>query len=77
MRNVHVSTKVDEFGFTLINFKRLLLTQEQPFVFPLQVKQMFFSHSMQEPSWKVILSKNIQSQWVFWENMIDEDIDPL
>jgi len=42
-RDVHAGTKVDEFGFTLVNFRMLLLIQEQPFVFLSQVDQMFFS----------------------------------
>jgi hypothetical protein len=41
--DVHAGTKVDEFGFTLVNFRTLLLIQEQPFVFPSQVNQVFFS----------------------------------
>jgi hypothetical protein len=65
MCSVHASTKVDEFGLTLVNFRKLLLIQEQPFVFPSQVDQMFFSNFTQEPSWKVVVSKGIQSRMCF------------
>jgi hypothetical protein len=61
MHGVHAGTKVDEFGFTLVNFRTLLLIQEQPFAFPSQVDQMFFSDFTQEPSWRVVLSKGIRS----------------
>lgn len=48
-RDVHVGTKVDEFGFTLVNFKTLLLIQKQPFVFLSQVDQVFFSDEDIDP----------------------------
>ncbi len=60
-RDVHVGTKMDEFGFTLVNFTTLLLIQKQPFIFPSQINQVFFSNFTQELSWTVVLSKGVQS----------------
>jgi len=40
--DAQVAMKNDEFGFTFVNFKRLLPTHEQSFVLPLQIQQTFF-----------------------------------
>ncbi len=53
--------KKDEFGFTLVNFKRLLSPRGQPFVFLSQIKQVFFSNFIQESRWKVVLHKTTRS----------------
>lgn len=40
--DAQVAMKNYEFGFTFVNFKKLLPTHEQSFVLPLQIQQMFF-----------------------------------
>lgn len=60
----HANTKKDEFGSTLVNFIRLILAKEKPFVFPSQVEQVFFYDSIQKPGWKVILHKATRSRQV-------------
>lgn len=49
--------KRNEFEFLLVNFRRLLLPHEQPFVFPSHVDHVFFSKSTHKLGWKVILTK--------------------
>jgi hypothetical protein len=41
-RGPHAGMKKDEYGYTLENLKKLLLAQEQPFIFSSQVSQGFF-----------------------------------
>ncbi len=58
--DAQVAMKNDEFGFTFVNFKRLLPTHEQSFVLPLQIQQMFFYDFVHNPSWKVVLLKGLK-----------------
>lgn len=54
--------KKDEYGFTLINFTRLIPVSAQSFVFPIQVQQVFFSDIIEEPGWKVVLRKEVRAR---------------
>jgi hypothetical protein len=51
--DTHVGTKKDEFGFNFIHSGRLMLVQEQPFVFLAQVEQFFFNECVYDFGWKV------------------------
>ena len=51
--------KKDQFGFTMVNFSRLIHTGQQlmdePYVFSSQVKQVFYSHDPTKDGWYVVL----------------------
>ena len=56
--------KRDEYGFTLVNFNRLIPISAQSFVFPIQVEQVFFSDTnCEQPGcWKVVLRKEVRAR---------------
>ncbi|KAK5775095.1 hypothetical protein PVK06_042962 [Gossypium arboreum] len=51
--------KKDQFGFTMVNFSRLIHTGQQlmdePYVFSSQVKQVFYSKDPTDEGWHVVL----------------------
>ncbi|KAK5818252.1 hypothetical protein PVK06_023186 [Gossypium arboreum] len=51
--------KNDQFGFTMVNFSRLIHTREQlidkPYVFSSQVKQVFYSKDLTDEGWYIVL----------------------
>ncbi|KAK5845195.1 hypothetical protein PVK06_001354 [Gossypium arboreum] len=51
--------KKDQFGFTMVNFSRLIHTGQQlmdePYVFSSQVKQVFYSKDPTDEGWYVVL----------------------
>jgi hypothetical protein len=49
--------KRDEVRFLVCNFWYMMTKDEEPFVFPTQVQQMFFMDEEQNPSWKVVVQK--------------------
>jgi hypothetical protein len=46
-----------EAEFLVCNFWYMMAEDEDPFVFPAQVQQMFFMDEEQNPSWKVVVQK--------------------
>jgi hypothetical protein len=49
----------------MANFQHMLVNDNEPFVFPSQVQQVFYSNYSSNPWWKVILHKEPQSKHVF------------
>ena len=60
--------KQDDYGFTLVNFNRLIPISAQSFVFPIQIEQVFFSDTnCEQPGcWKVVLRKAVRACEAFW-----------
>lgn len=56
--NGNASIKRDKYGFWLANFNRRQRASEQPYVFPHQVRQVFFSEDVVDAGWKVVLQKD-------------------
>jgi hypothetical protein len=52
----------DEAGFLVVNFRHKLLKTSDPFIFPSQATQVFFSDEVRKPGWKVVLRKEAQSR---------------
>jgi hypothetical protein len=52
----------DEAGFLIVNFRHKLLKTSDPFIFPSQATQVFFSDEVRKPGWKVVLRKEAQSR---------------
>ena len=57
--NTACGIKQDQFGFTMVNFARLIYTGQQlidePYVFSSQVKQVFYSKDPTDEGWYVVL----------------------
>jgi hypothetical protein len=52
----------DEAGFLLVNFRHKLPRMADPFIFPTQATQVFFSDDQKKPGWKVVLRKEARSK---------------
>jgi hypothetical protein len=52
----------DEAGFLLVNFRHKLPGMADPFIFPTQATQVFFSDDQKKPGWKVVLRKEACSK---------------
>ncbi len=52
----------DDVGFFTINFYQKLPLSFEPFIFPCQATQVFFSNDIKRPSWKVVLRKEACSR---------------
>jgi hypothetical protein len=55
--NENPTYKQNEAGFLVCNFWYMMVEDEEPFVFPTQVQQMFFMDEKQNPSWKMVVQK--------------------
>jgi hypothetical protein len=58
----------DEDGFLLRNFCDLKAKVIEPFVFPSQVRQVFYAHELNIPWWKVVFHKEARSKRIIVEN---------
>jgi hypothetical protein len=47
----------DDAGFLVVNFRHKLPRMSDPFIFPNQATQVFFSEDRSRPGWKVVLRK--------------------
>ena len=54
----NATLKRDRYGFWMANFRRRQRANQQPYVFPAQVKQVFFVDDPVEDGWKVVLQSN-------------------
>lgn len=68
----------DESGFLMVNFKHKLPKMQDPFIFPSQATQVFFSDDRKKPGWKVVLRKDprarrevVDSSDVFYSTSVD------
>jgi hypothetical protein len=62
--NGNAAIKRDKYGFWLANFNRRQRATEQPYAFPHQVRQVFFSEDAIDAGWKVVLQKDSRSSRV-------------
>ena len=53
----NVTMKRDEYGFSLVNFDRLVSLSAESFAFLLHVEQVFFADDLNNHGWKVVLQK--------------------
>jgi hypothetical protein len=52
----------DDAGFLVVNFRHKLPKTSDPFIFPSQATQVFFSDEVKKPRWKVVLRKEARSR---------------
>jgi hypothetical protein len=52
----------DEAGFMVVNFRHKVPQMLDPFIFPSQATQVFWSDEVRKPGWKVVLAKEARSQ---------------
>lgn len=61
----------DDSGFLMVNFKHKLPKLEDPFIFPSQATQVFFSEDRRKPGWKVVLRKDPRARREVLEESTD------
>ena len=49
--------KRDDYGFSLVNFDRLVSLSAESFAFPLHIEHIFFADDLNNHGWKVVLQK--------------------
>lgn len=64
----------DRDGFLIVNAKHRVKKDEDPFVFPEQCTQVFFSDEKTRGGWKVVMRKQSRSRRVVQETQDDEII---
>lgn len=52
----------DESGFLVVNFRHKLPRMSEPFIFPSQATQVFFSDVVDKPGWKVVLRSETRAR---------------
>ena len=52
----------DDVGFMVVNFRHKLPKMSEPFIFPSQATQVFWSDEVDKPGWKVVLLKEARSK---------------
>ncbi len=52
----------DDDGFLVVNFRHKLPRLSEPFIFPSQATQVFFSDVIERPGWKVVLRKEARAK---------------
>ena len=52
----------DDAGFMVVNSRHKLPKMSEPFIFPSQATQVFFSNDFRKPGWKVVLRKEARSR---------------
>jgi hypothetical protein len=53
----NANMKRDDYGFSLINFDKLIPLLAKSFAFPLHVEQVLFADDLNNHGWKVVLQK--------------------
>ena len=52
----------DDAGFMVVNSRHKVPKMSDPFIFPSQATQVFFSNDFRKPGWKVVLRKEARSR---------------
>lgn len=69
----------DDFGFTLVNFNRLLFTGDQlsdePFILACQAKQVFYVQDPVEKDWKVVIHTKPRDFFDMQQEVSTDDIE--
>jgi hypothetical protein len=57
MKGDGATVKRDDYGFTTVNFDRLIPYSAQSFAFPLHIEQVFFAPDVAKCGWEVVLRR--------------------
>ena len=52
----------DDAGFTIVNFRHKVPKMSEPFIFPSQATQVFWSEEVGKPGWRVVLAKEARAR---------------
>jgi hypothetical protein len=66
--------KRDDYGFTIVNFDRLIPFSAQSFAFPLHIEQVFFAPDVAKCGWEVVLRKEPRGVRVFSKQQRTDEV---
>jgi hypothetical protein len=52
----------DEAGFLFVNFRHKMPKLAEPFIFPSQATQVFYSNDIRKEDWKVVLRSDVRAR---------------
>ena len=64
--------KRDDYGFSLVNFDRLVSLSAESFAFPLHIEHIFFADDLNNHGWKVVLQKSQGEQESFLQEILNQ-----
>lgn len=71
--------KKDDYGFTLVNFNKLLYTgnqlSDEPFVLAFQVNQVFYVQDASNKDWKVVVQIRPRDMFDMQQEVLEDDIE--
>ena len=74
MKGEGATMKRDEYGFTTVNFERLIPYSAQSFAFPLHIEQVFFAPDVAKSGWEVVLRKEPRSVRIFSKRQRTDEV---
>ena len=74
MKGDGATMKHDDYGFTTINFERLIPYSAQSFAFPLHIEQVFLAPDVAKRGWEVVLCREPRSVWSFSKHQVTEEV---
>ena len=74
MKGEGATMKRDEYGFTTVNFERLVPYSAQSFAFPLHIEQGFFAPDVGKSGWEVLLRKEPKSVRIFSKQQRTDEV---
>jgi hypothetical protein len=66
--------KRDDYGFTIVNFERLIPHSAQSFAFPLHIQQVFFAPDLTKRGWEVVLRREPRGVRSFSKHQLAEEV---
>jgi hypothetical protein len=74
MRGDGATMKRDDYGFTTVNFERLIPYSAQSFAFPLHIEHVFFAPDVAKRGWEVVLRREPRGVRSFSKHHISDVI---
>jgi hypothetical protein len=74
MRGDGATMKRDDYGFTTVNFGRLIPYSAQSFAFPLYIEQFFFAPDVAKHGWEVVMRREPRGVRSFSKHQLTEEV---
>jgi hypothetical protein len=74
MRGDGATMKRDDYGFTTVNFERLIPYSAQSFAFPLHIEQVFFAPDVVKRGWEVVLRREPRGVRSFSNHQLTDEV---
>ena len=74
MRGDGATMKRNDYGFTTVNFERLIPYSAQSFAFPLHIEQVFFAPDVAKRGWEVVLRNEPRGVRLFSNHQLTDEV---